>query len=81
MLYILHTHGNQFEGLECALLMSRGTKASGVWGSFTCTQFLLAEHTLVICTDERGGGGGGGGAVASQIGVFHRNCIRDKFPI
>ena len=37
------TYGNQFQGLRCALLSSRGTKAvTGV------APFVLIEHTLVI---------------------------------
>ena len=39
------THGNQLQGLGCALVTSRGTKVAS--GEALLTPFVLTEHTLV----------------------------------
>ena len=40
------THGNQFQGLGCALVTSRGRNA----GEALLAPFVLTEHTLVLET-------------------------------
>ena len=39
-------HGNQLEGLGCALVTSKGTKAAS--GEALLAPFVLTEHHLVI---------------------------------
>ena len=38
------THGNQLQGLRCALLTNRATKAAS--GDALLAPFVLTEHTL-----------------------------------